>query len=159
MLDRMSASLRPLRPAAAALAGLLLAVLVAACSTTASTPQPRATINFIVHNQTIHNAAYKFVGSASVLAASGPLDCLQPTRIGTTWDPTWSLEINGRKIVASADAPDLQLGSDSRASLTVILVIDSSGIRTTNIHPGPPDAGEIPSQVPLSPSPTPVCPS
>jgi hypothetical protein len=156
MLDRMSASLRPLRPAAAAFAGLLLAVLLGACSTSASTPQPRATIAFIVHNETGRNGTYRFVGSASVLPAAGPLDCLQPTRIGATWDPTWSLDINGRKIVASAAAPDLQLGSDPRASLTVIVVIDGSGTRTTNIHPGPPDAGEIPSAVP---SPTPACPS
>ena len=167
MLDRMSASFRPLRPAAAAFAGLLLAVLVAACSTSASTPQPRATINFIVHNDTRNLGSYVFTGSASVLPASGPLDCLFATRIGTTWDPSWNLQVNDKKnAVASSDAADLQVGPDSRATLTVIIVIDSSGVRVTNIHPGTPDAAEIPTPLPNpspgttaspGPSPSPRC--
>ena len=150
----MSVHPSPRRRALGATAGLLLAVLLSACGTSSTTTAPRATINFLIHNDTTHAGTYRFTGSASVLPAAGPLSCLQMTFVGATWDPSWTLEIDGRKLVASADATDLQLKADPRASLTVVVVIDGSGIRTTNVHPGSPDAVEIPTPVA---SPTPAC--
>ena len=156
----MSANTGPRRRTIAVLGALFAAVLLSGCGANSSTPQPRATINFIVHNDTRKIGTYVFTGSASALPASGPLDCLFATRIGATWDPSWTLQINDKKAVASSDAADLQLGADQRATLTVILVIDTSGIRLTNVHPGAPDAAEIPTPLPsqspgTSPSPGP----
>jgi hypothetical protein len=132
----------------AALGGLLLAVLLSACGSSSTTPQPRATINFLIRNNTTKCASYRFTGSATVLPSTGPIDSLWDTRLGATWDPTWTLEINAKKAVASSDASDLQLGTDTGASLTVIIVIDASGVRTTDVHPGPPNAGEVASPDP-----------
>ena len=148
MLDRMSVNTRPRHRTMAAVGGVLLAVLLNACGTSATTPQPRATINFLIRNNTTTCATYRFTGSATVLPSTGPIDSMWDTRLGATWDPTWTLEINGKKAVASSDASDLQVAADSRASLTVILVIDTSGVRTTDVHPGAPDAGEIASPDP-----------
>jgi hypothetical protein len=142
MLDRMSASHRPIRRSARALLGLLLVVLVAACSTSATTPQPRATIAFLVRNATHTAATYRFTGSATVADVTGPLDACKETTIGATWDPTWTFAINGRKILASTDSADYQPGASARNGLTVIVIIDTSGVRTSDVHPGAPNAGD-----------------
>ena len=153
MLDRMSVHPSPRRRALGATGGLLLAVLLSACGTSSTTSAPRATINFLIRNNTTRSATYRFTGSATVLPSSGPAPCLAAIRIGATWDPIWALDINGRQVVASSDAADLQLGSDPRAALTVTVVIDTSGVRLTNVHPGAPDADEV-----ASPGPS-ACPS
>jgi hypothetical protein len=142
MLDRMSASRRSIRHAASALLGLSLVVLLGACNTSATTPQPRATIAFLVRNETGKAATYRFSGSATRADVTGPLACFSETTIGTTWDPTWTFEVNGRKAVASTDSADLQPGANARGGLTVIVVVDASGIRATDVHPGAPDAGD-----------------
>ena len=140
MLDRMSASHRPIRRSARALLGLLLVVLVAACSTSATTPQPRATIAFLVRNATHTAATYRFTGSATVADVTGPLDTCKETTIGATWDPTWTFAISGGK---KATGPGHRRGvKGARNGLTVIVIIDTSGVRTSDVHPGAPDAGD-----------------
>ena len=73
---------------------------------------------------------------------TGPLDACKETTIGATWDPTWTFAINGRKILASTDSADYQPGASARNGLTVIVIIDSGGTRTAEVHPGSPNAGD-----------------
>jgi hypothetical protein len=138
----------------------LVGAVIAGCSP-ATTAAPRATITFLVRNNTGANATYRFTGSATLADVTGPLDCQAQTTVGTTWDPVWSFSINGQRAIGSTDSADLQPGASARDGLTVIIVIDVSGVRST-AHAGPPLAGEAdtppPSVVPpATPLPTPVC--
>ena len=146
----MTTTDRPPRPAAGApgaarlavVLAVVLAVLAGACNASAQTPQPRATIAFLVRNDTGRSATYRFTGSATAADVSGPLNCFSETTVGTTWDPTWTFLVDGRKAIASTDSADLQPGPNARNGLTVMITIDTSGVRATDIHPGPPDAGD-----------------
>ena len=130
---------------------ILLALLAAACNTSAQTPQPRATIAFLVRNDTGRGATYRFTGSATVADVTGPLNCYAETTIGTTWDPVWTFLIDGRKAIASTDSADLQPGPSAKNGLTVMITIDASGVRATDVHPGPPDAGDTDAPPPSGP--------
>jgi hypothetical protein len=140
----MSANTRPIRRSARALVGMLLAlaVLLGGCDLSATAAQPRATIAFLVRNATHTIAAYRFTGSATPVDRTGPLNACAETTIVTTWDPSWTFEVNGNKVVASTDSTDLQPGANARDGLTVIVIIDSGGTRTAEVHPGSPNAGD-----------------
>ena len=131
-----------------------LAVLLAACSP-ATTPAPRATITFLVRNTTTNLESYRFTGSSTVADVTGPLCRQAQVVVGTTWDPVWSFAINGQRAIGSTDSADLQPGASARDGLTVIIVINVSGVQTT-AHAGPPLAGEadVPPSPPPSPEPT-----
>ena len=146
----MSTPDRPSRPVAggpaaqrlAIILAVVLALVAGACNTSAQTPQPRATIAFLVRNDTGRTATYRFTGSNTVADVSGPLNCFSETTVGTTWDPTWTFLVDGRKAIASTDSADLQPGPNAKNGLTVLITIDTSGVRATDVHPGPPDAGD-----------------
>jgi hypothetical protein len=131
-----------------------LAMVLAACSP-ATTPAPRSTITFLVQNQTGTNATYRFEGSATVADVTGPLGCQAQTTIGTTWDPTWTFLINDKRVIGSADSGDLLPGAGSHQALTVIIVIDQAGVRTT-AHAGPPLNGQVATPLPSGAS-APAC--
>ncbi len=146
MPDQLRTTRRPVRPirasrlAVALLGAALLALALAACSALSS-PSARGTITFLVRNETGQVATYRFDGSAEATGVGGPLGCLARTTIVTTWDPTWTFAVNGRPTIASSDSSDLQPEADARDGLTVIVVIDVSGVQTT-AHAGPPLAAE-----------------
>ncbi len=146
---RPSAGRRAVRGRALIIAVLVL--LVAACSP-ATTPAPRATITFLVQNQTHSDAIYRFEGSATVADVTGPLGCMAQTTVGTTWDPTWTFLVNDQRVIGSTDSTDLRPGAGSHQALTVIVVLDQAGVRST-AHAGPPLAGEVATPVP-SPAPS-----
>jgi hypothetical protein len=149
---RLSAGRRAVRGHGLIIA--VLALLLAACSP-ATTPAPRATITFLVQNQTGSEATYRFEGSATVADVTGPLDCMAQTPVGTTWDPTWTFLINDQRVIGSTDSTDLQPGAGSHQALTVIIVLDQGGVRST-VHAGPPLAGEVETPAP-SPVPSRSC--
>lgn len=140
----MSANTRPIRRSARALVGMLLAVavLLGGCDLSATAAQPRATIAFLVRNATHTIATYRFTGSATPVDLTDPLNACAETTIVTTWDRSWTFEVNGNKVVASTDSTDLQPGANARDGLTVIVIIDSGGTRTAEVHPGSPNAGD-----------------
>jgi hypothetical protein len=140
----MSANTRPICRSSMALLGMLLAltVLLGGCNQKATTSGPPATIAFLVRNATHTTGSYRFMGSATPTDLTGPLNACAETTIGTTWDPSWTFEVSGKKVVASSDSADLQPGANARDGLTVIVIIDSGGVRAAEVHPGAPDAGD-----------------
>ena len=122
---------------------------VAACSP-ATTPAPRATITFVVTNSTSTLGSFRFTGSAADV--TGPICRQGQTVVGATWDPVWRFALNGRRVIGSTDSADLQPGPSARNGLTVMIVVDPSGARST-AHAGPPLSGEV---APV-PSPAPTC--
>jgi hypothetical protein len=161
MPELMRSRARPGRRTVPRSAGLLaaalvavLAVLIVACSP-ATTPAPRATITFLVRNTTTTPGTFDFSGSATVADVTGPLCRQAQTVVGTTWDPVWSFSINGQRAIGSTDSADLQPGASARNGLTVIIVVNVSGVQAT-AHAGPALAGEADTPPP-SALPTPTC--
>jgi hypothetical protein len=157
--ELMSARPRPGRRTVPRPAGLLatalvaaLAALIVACSP-ATTSAPRATITFLVRNTTTTSMHFDFSGSATVADVTGPLCPQAQTVVGTTWDPVWSFSIDGKRAIGSTDSADLQPGASARDGLTVIIMVNVSGVQTT-AHAGPALAGEADTPPPSVPSPT-----
>ncbi len=160
MLDRMSSNDRAIRRSVVALLAVALTLLVGACAINSTTPAPRSTIIFIVRNTTHTTRSFKFTGSATVADVTGRLACGETT-IGTTWDPSWAFGVGDpkggdTKVIGSTDSPELRVASGTAQALTVIIVIDSSGARAIDHHPGAPAAGDAATLDPaICPTPSP----